>query len=123
MFYGYGALGDCCAGSAGCTLAERLCEDSDLRVLLIESGGHGQSVFIRIPAGNGILIGNPKYDQGADIRTPGRLHGGTIYYPRGSGLGGSSLLNGMSTFTATGQTAVIKVPTDLMPGYAGSRRP
>ncbi len=83
------------AGSAGCALAARLCEDPNLRVLLIESGGHGRSVFTRMPAGNGILIGNPKYDQGLQSEPQSGLHDGTIYYPRGSGLGGSSLLNGM----------------------------
>lgn len=83
------------AGSAGCTLAARLYEDPDLRVLLIKSDGHGQSVFTRMPAGNGILIGNPKYDQGLQSESQAGMHGGTIYYPRGSGLGGSSLLNGM----------------------------
>ena len=82
-------------GSAGCTLAARLCEDPDLNVLLIEAGGNGQSLFARMPAGNGILIGNKNYDWGYKSAPQSGMHGGHIYYPRGLGLGGSSLLNGM----------------------------
>lgn len=83
------------AGSAGCVLAARLCEDPDARVLLVEAGGSGRSLFTRMPAGNGILFGNPKFDRGLhSIPQPG-MEGGTLYYPRGLGLGGSSLLNGM----------------------------
>ena len=31
-------------GSAGCTLASRLCENKDINVLLIEAGGSGKSI-------------------------------------------------------------------------------
>lgn len=50
------------AGSAGCTLAARLAEDPDVRVLLVEAGGDAKGLFVRIPAGNGFLFGNPEYD-------------------------------------------------------------
>ena len=39
------------AGSAGCTLANRLTENPDTRVLLIEAGGSDLSPIIRVPLG------------------------------------------------------------------------
>jgi len=83
------------AGSAGCTLAARLAEDPAVSVCLVESGGSGRSPFVTMPAGNGFIFGNPKFDWGfKSVPQPG-LDGRRIYYPRGKGLGGSSLLNGM----------------------------
>ena len=83
------------AGSAGCALAARLAQDPGVSVCLVEAGGNGRSLFVTMPAGNGFLFGNPKFDWGfASTPQPG-LDGRRIYYPRGKGLGGSSLLNGM----------------------------
>ena len=82
-------------GSAGCALAARLAEDPDVTVLLLEAGGDGKSLFIRMPAGNGFIFGNPEYDWGFESVPQAGLNGRRIYYPRGRGLGGSSLLNGM----------------------------
>lgn len=83
------------AGSAGCTLAARLAEDSSLRVCLVEAGGNGRSLFIRMPAGNGYVFGNPELDWGFQSVPQAGLNGRRIYYPRGKGLGGSSIMNGM----------------------------
>lgn len=83
------------AGSAGCALAARLSEDGKNSVCLLEAGGDGRSLWSRMPAGNGFLFGNPNFDWGFhSIPQPG-LKGRRIYYPRGKGVGGSSLLNGM----------------------------
>ncbi len=83
------------AGSAGCALAARLCEDPDASVCLVEAGGSGDSLFVRMPAGNGFIFGNPKFDWGYEsVPQPG-LDGRRIYYPRGKGLGGTSLMNGL----------------------------
>ena len=82
-------------GSAGCVLAARLAEDPNVSVCLAEAGGDGRSLFTRMPAGVGFVHSNPKYDWGYWSTPQPRLGGRRIYYPRGKGLGGSSLLNGM----------------------------
>ncbi len=83
------------AGSAGCTLAARLSEDSSLRVCLVEAGGRGRNLFIRMPAGNGFVFGNPRLDWGFESVPQAGLNGRRIYFPRGKGLGGTSNMNGM----------------------------
>ena len=82
-------------GSAGCTLAAKLAEKSDANILLIEGGGNGKSLFTEMPAGNGFIFGNPSYDWMFESVPQKGLNGNKLYYPRGKGLGGSSLLNGM----------------------------
>ena len=82
-------------GSAGCTLAARLAENPNITVALLEAGGAGTHPFISMPAGNGFLFGNPKFDWMLESEPQPGLHGRRISYPRGKGLGGSSNINGM----------------------------
>jgi len=82
-------------GSAGCVLAARLAENPDVSVCLVEAGGHGRDLFIRMPAGNGFVFGNPRLDWGYESTPQPGLNGRKIYFARGKALGGTSIVNGM----------------------------
>ena len=83
------------AGSAGCVLANRLSENPQHRVLLIEAGPKDRSPWIHIPAGFSRLFVNPKYNWGYMSAPEPGLDNRPIYSPRGKTLGGSSAINGM----------------------------
>jgi choline dehydrogenase len=80
------------AGSAGCVLANRLTEDPSTRVLLLEAGGRGRKLEIRIPAAFAKLY-RSEVDWGYSTAPQAGLAGREIYYPRGKTLGGSSAIN------------------------------
>lgn len=82
------------AGSAGCVLANRLTEDPDCRVLLLEAGGAGDAPDIRTPANYGLLQDSPADWGDRTLPQPG-LVGRRIYMPQGRVLGGSSAINYM----------------------------
>jgi choline dehydrogenase-like flavoprotein len=84
-------------GSAGATLAARLSEGGRLRIALLEAGGTGTSLFVRMPAA--VVAVLPGWVPGLNwaFRTepqPG-LQGRRGYQPRGRALGGSSAINAM----------------------------
>ena len=69
-------------GSAGCALAARLAEDPGVSVCIVEAGGPGRDLFIRMPAGNGFVFGNPKLDWGYHSEPQRGLNGRSIYFAR-----------------------------------------
>ena len=82
------------AGSAGCVLANRLSEDPEVSVLLIEAGPPDSADFIHIPAAMAALFRSQNdwdYTTGFEPGADGRR----IYLPRGKTLGGSSSINAM----------------------------
>jgi choline dehydrogenase len=52
------------AGSAGCVLANRLSEDADSTVLLLEAGGSDRSIFIQMPTALSIPMNMARYNWG-----------------------------------------------------------
>jgi len=83
------------AGTAGCVLANRLTEDKDVEVLLVEAGGRDDYVWIHIPVGYLHCIDNPRTDWLYRTEPDAGLGGRSLLYPRGKVLGGSSSINGM----------------------------
>ena len=84
------------AGSAGCVLANRLSEDPNVRVLVLEAGGRDNSFLVRMPAGVGTLIkGKNAHNWAFTTEPQGQLNNRPLYWPRGKGWGGSSSINGM----------------------------
>jgi choline dehydrogenase-like flavoprotein len=82
-------------GTAGCVLAERLSASGHYSVLVVEAGSKPRSPWIPIPAGFAKLLVNHRYNyrfESTPERTTQDRH---IAIPRGRGLGGSSLINGM----------------------------
>jgi choline dehydrogenase len=83
------------AGSAGCVLANRLSENPENSVLLIETGGSDKSIFIQMPTALSIPMNTRKYAwQYHTIEEP-YLNNRVMHCPRGKVLGGSSSINGM----------------------------
>jgi choline dehydrogenase len=83
------------AGSAGCVLADRLTEDGQSTVLLLEFGGSDKSVFIQMPSALSIPMNTPKYDWGYHTEPEPHLNNRRMHTPRGKVLGGSSSINGL----------------------------
>ncbi|EME41797.1 hypothetical protein DOTSEDRAFT_177153 [Dothistroma septosporum NZE10] len=90
--YDYVVIG---GGTAGCVLANRLTEDPNTTVLVVEAGHSDlKQIFSRIPAGFGRLFSTAadwafytKRDKGCNDRQ--------LFWPRGKMLGGCSAINAM----------------------------
>jgi choline dehydrogenase len=89
--YDYVVVG---AGSAGCVLANRLTEDSDVHVLLLEAGASDDADEIHIPAAFSSLF-KTRWDWNYETREQKNLGGRTTYWPRMKALGGCSSMNAM----------------------------
>jgi choline dehydrogenase len=83
------------AGSAGCVLANRLTEDPDVRVLVLEAGPGDKSLFIHMPSAFAYPLANDTYNWFYDSAPEPFMDGRRIHCPRGRVLGGSSSINGM----------------------------
>lgn len=82
------------AGSAGCVLANRLSEDPDVTVALIEAGGADTAQEIHIPVAFAQLFKSP-LDWDLDTEPEPGLDGRRTYLPRGKMFGGCSSMNAM----------------------------
>lgn len=82
------------AGSAGCVIANRLTEQPDISVLLLEAGGPDSKPEIHIP-GATFSLQNTDIDWAYHTEPQPHLNGRIIFWPRGKVLGGSSSINAM----------------------------
>jgi len=82
------------AGSAGCVLANRLSEDPDVQVLVLEAGPPDTNENIHVPLGYLQLAGT-EVDWDYHSAPEHECYGRRISLPRGRVLGGSSSVNAM----------------------------
>jgi choline dehydrogenase len=82
------------AGSAGCVLANRLSEDPDVQVLLLEAGPRDTNENIHVPLGY-LQLGATEVDWDYHSAPEEQCGGRRITLPRGRVLGGSSSINAM----------------------------
>ncbi|MEG2046092.1 MAG: GMC family oxidoreductase N-terminal domain-containing protein [Comamonas sp.] len=83
------------AGSAGGTLAARLTESGQHKVLLLEGGASHKDLLVSMPSGWGQMVNSPKYSWGHETEPEKYAANRRISLPRGKRLGGSSSINGM----------------------------
>ena len=89
--YDYIVIG---AGSAGCVVANRMTQDSETTVLLLEAGNPDTKPEIQIPLSSPNLPGS-ELDWGYFSEPEPYLNNRKIFCPRGKVLGGSSSINSM----------------------------
>jgi 4-pyridoxate dehydrogenase len=84
------------AGSAGCTLAARLTEDADTKVVLLEAGGWDRNPWVKLPFAWGKVLRERIYSWHYDTEPEAALDNRRIECARGKVIGGSSSINAMA---------------------------
>lgn len=84
------------AGSAGCTLAYRLSEDPNARILVLEAGGWARHPFLHIPLAWPRVFFNRMSDWGYFSEPDATIANRRLDCARGKVVGGCSSVNGMT---------------------------
>lgn len=82
-------------GSAGCVLANRLSENPNNSVLLLEAGNSDTNPWIHVPVGYFKTMHNAKFDWCYLTDPDPGIANRRLQWPRGKVLGGSSSINGL----------------------------
>ena len=83
------------SGTAGSTLAARLSEDKNCRILVLEAGGSDRHFWLRLPVGYFRSIYNNRVSHIFKGVSDAGIDGREMDIPRGRVLGGSSSINGL----------------------------
>jgi len=82
-------------GTAGCVLADKLSEDKNHRVLMIEVGPRYRGLSVQMPAALGKMYESGKYHWQYRSQPEPFANGKRLAYKMGRILGGSSAINGL----------------------------
>ena len=82
------------SGTAGSVLANRLGEDAEMSICVLEAGGRDLNPFIHVPAGFMKTLVDPRVNWCYEMSSSDGTAGRTVMQPRGKTLGGSSSING-----------------------------
>jgi choline dehydrogenase len=82
-------------GSAGAVVAARLSEDPNVRVTLIEAGRRERHPLLAMPIAFPMVMLDKRFNWSYEGEPEPHAGGRRLRQPRGKGLGGSSLINGM----------------------------
>ena len=83
------------AGSAGAIIANKLLNETNFNIVLIEAGPKDNNPVIDVPLGYGMTFYNKKINWNFYSEKQDNLFNRQIYYPRGKVLGGSGSINAM----------------------------
>ena len=83
------------SGSAGAVVANRLSENPQNKVLLLEAGGSDNNIWLHIPIGYYKTMFNSDLSWNFQTEPDPGLNNRSLNWPRGKVLGGSSSINGL----------------------------